>query len=102
MATAKTAGKLNEANVRTALTQLLIVKRAAQVHLTSAEVASLLKPAQLSMVTQNANDSTLNATQIGANSRLAVFTVIVIFIFLTLYTGVISQEIANESNCLAF
>jgi ABC-2 type transport system permease protein len=98
MTTSKTAGKFNEASVRTALTQLLIVKRAAHVHLTSAEAVALLQPAQLSVVTQNANDTTLNATQIGANSRLAIFTVIVIFIFLTLYTGVISQEIANEKS----
>lgn len=97
-ATSKTAGKFNEESVRTALTQLLIVKRAAQVHLTSAEAAALLQPAQLSMVTQNAGGTTLNATQIGANSTLAIFTVIVIFIFLTLYTGVISQEIANEKS----
>ena len=97
-ATSKTAGKFDGASVRTALTQLLIVKRAAQVHLTSAEATALLQPAQLSMVTQNAGGKTLNATQIGANSRLAIFTVIVIFIFLTLYTGVISQEIANEKS----
>lgn len=98
IATSKTVGKFNEASVRTSLTQLLIVKRAAQVHLTSAEAAALLQPAQLSMVTQNADNTTLNATQIGANSRLAIFTVIVIFIFLTIYTGVISQEIANEKS----
>lgn len=98
MATSKTAGKFNEVSVRTALTQILIVKRAARVHLTSTEAAVLLQPAQLSMVTQNANDTTLNAKQIGANSSLAIFTVVVIFIFLTLYTGVISQEIANEKS----
>jgi ABC-2 type transport system permease protein len=97
-ATSKTTGKFNEVSVRTALTQLLIVKRAAQVHLTSTEAAALLQPAKLSIVTQNAGGATLNATQIGANSRLAIFTVIVIFVFLTLYTGVISQEIANEKS----
>ncbi|WEG14835.1 ABC transporter permease [Pullulanibacillus sp. KACC 23026] len=98
IATSKTEGKIDETSVRTALTQLLIEKRAAQMHLTSAEVATLLQPAQLSIVTQNAAETTLSETQIGANSHLAIFTVIVIFIFLTLYTGVISQEIANEKS----
>jgi ABC-2 type transport system permease protein len=98
IATSKTVGKFNESSVRTALTQLLIVKRAAQVHLTSAEAAALLQPAQISLITQNEGGKMLNATQTGANSRLAIFTVVAIFLILTLYTGVISQEIANEKS----
>jgi ABC-2 type transport system permease protein len=96
--TSRSAGHLNQASIQAALSQYQIKTKAAKLHLTNEQLTGLLSPAVLNLETQASNGQHINASQFGANKVSATFTVIVIFIFLTLYTGVISQEIANEKS----
>lgn len=96
--TSKNEGKFDQSILKSELTQYQIVSRAAEMHLSSTEVAALLSPSQLTTKMQSANGHQLDSRQTNANVVLSIVAVVGIFIFLTLYVGVISQEIANEKS----
>lgn len=93
------SAKFDETQIRNALTQIQLAKRASQLHLSAAQVASLQEPADLTMQTQSKTGEKAggDAAQ-TANYAVASGAGVLIFIFLTFYIGIIAQEIANEKS----
>ncbi|MFC4651988.1 ABC transporter permease [Lactococcus nasutitermitis] len=94
----KSSNALTASSLVSALTTYQIAIKSREMNLNSAQVTALLTPAQVSSVTKNAQGQTQDERSTGANTAITMFSVIFIFLFLTLYVGVISQEIANEKS----
>ncbi|MDR0200522.1 MAG: ABC transporter permease [Streptococcaceae bacterium] len=81
------------------LTQYQITQRASQMNLSQKQLASLLTPAKVTSTTQNfTTGQAQNASAAGANTAISMFATVFIFLMMTIYVGVISQEIANEKS----
>ncbi|GFH39684.1 ABC transporter permease [Lactococcus insecticola] len=96
---AKTTVKFDETTLRNVLTQIELSDRAKKLNLTAKNIADLLRQATLSMKTQSAHGETSGGdAKNTANHVLSMAIGIIIFMFVSLYVGMMSQEIANEKS----
>ncbi|WP_373762423.1 ABC transporter permease [Weissella soli] len=96
---ADTAVMFNETKIQSALTQIELGKTAQQLKLTAADISRLQTPARLTVKAQsNKGAATGGKLKNTANYVIASAIGIFIFIILSVYVGLISQEIANEKS----
>jgi ABC-2 type transport system permease protein len=99
MTSADANATISEESLRQGLTQIQMAQRAQALNLTGEQVANLQAPVDLSIKTQGKRgESSGGALAQAANNMIATLMGIVIFIFLTTYSGIIAREIANEKS----
>ncbi|OFI49193.1 hypothetical protein BG261_03740 [Floricoccus tropicus] len=92
--------KIDENTIRNLLTQYQFTERASKLNLSNQEIASLQAPADLSVHSQDKKGDTKAGGDVanGANYAISSATGILIFMLLSIYVGMIAQEIANEKS----
>lgn len=90
---------VDEQTLQAALNQYAVLTRAKELHLSQAELAALLAPTTLKteVVSSKGKTTDGDATR-TANRAMSTALGIGIFVFLTFYVGMISNEIANEKS----
>jgi ABC-2 type transport system permease protein len=78
------------------LSSYLLAVRGGQMNLSADQLRELLAPAKISNVVKSDKGSQDGSGKSTANYALSIGLGVVIFVFLTLYVGIISNEIANE------
>ncbi|WEV44727.1 ABC transporter permease [Streptococcaceae bacterium ESL0687] len=98
--TSETNAKLDEGSIRKILNQYQFLAQAAQLNLTSDQIAALEKNADLTVksLDKKGDDTVGGDLANGANSLVGTIAGIFIFTLLTIYVGMIAQEIANEKS----
>lgn len=93
------ATKFNETTVKTALSQIELAGKAAQLNLSPQALASLQAPADLTMKTlSNKGESSGGEAKNAANTFISMGITIIIFMLLMIYSNMLAQEIANEKS----
>lgn len=93
------ATKFNETSVKTALSQVELANKAAQLKLSSEDLMRLQAPADLTMKTlSKKGESRGGEAKNAANSAISVGITIIIFMLLMIYSNMLAQEIANEKS----
>ncbi|WEV60224.1 ABC transporter permease [Streptococcaceae bacterium ESL0729] len=92
--------KVDESSIRKILNQYQFLAQAQKLNLTSDQIAALEKNADLTVksVDKKGDDKVGGVVANAANSLVSTITGIFIFTLLTIYVGMIAQEIANEKS----
>ncbi|MCL2677229.1 MAG: ABC transporter permease [Streptococcaceae bacterium] len=94
----KTSSKFNQQVLESTLTNLQILERSSKLGISQVQLAQLMTPVQLSLSTVSQTGNKVTGNHQAGNNLLAIGTAVVILMLLSLYVGVIAQEIANEKS----
>jgi ABC-2 type transport system permease protein len=87
---------IDSTSLQAALSTLSVSSKAAQLGLTGSQLQNLLAPVTVKSVVQSEKGATNGEHASTANQALSGGLGVIIFVFLTMYVGIISSEIANE------